>query len=321
VLNHGAQSDRGPCEAPAASGPRRIGTTWFPASRGSLARALDEVCVPPHDPEGAQREGLEARAGLHERRCLRLDGLAEAPQAARVPSPLGIVEGMKIESLDHVALWVRDRDRLADFLTAHLGMHVIDRTDAFTLVGSNARRGKLTLFAAEGERDPGALLRVALRVADLERALASLPPGLEVARPEPGVATFVGPERLGLGLVEAGGDAVEFDLDHVALLVRDRAAAQARLGELGFLAKGGRLAAGDSFVDLVEGDPDEPDRPLLNHLGLRVESAGEHIAEARARGLEIADVVDARNTYAVFVWGPERIKLEYVEHKASFSLV
>ena len=238
-----------------------------------------------------------------------------------MPSPLGIVEGMKIESLDHVALWVRDRDRLADFLTAHLGMHVIDRTDAFTLVGSNARRGKLTLFAAEGERDPGALLRVALRVADLERALASLPPGLEVARPEPGVATFVGPERLGLGLVEAGGDAVEFDIDHVALLVRDRAAVQASLGELGFLAKGGRLAAGDSFVDLVEGDPDEPDRPLLNHLGLRVESAGEHIAEARARGLEIADVVDARNTYAVFVWGPERIKLEYVEHKASFSLV
>ena len=34
----------------------------------------------------------------------------------------------------------------------------------------------------------------------------------------------------------------------------------------------------------------------------------------------IADVVDAANTYAVFVWGPERVKLEYVEHKPSFSL-
>jgi hypothetical protein len=30
--------------------------------------------------------------------------------------------------------------------------------------------------------------------------------------------------------------------------------------------------------------------------------------------------VDAANTYAVFVWGPDGIKLEYVEHKASFSL-
>jgi hypothetical protein len=52
-----------------------------------------------------------------------------------------------------------------------------------------------------------------------------------------------------------------------------------------------------------------------------VESADEHIKEAERRGLEIADVVDAANTYAVFVWGPDRIKLEYVEHKPSFSLV
>ena len=29
-------------------------------------------------------------------------------------------------------------------------MHVVDRTDAFTLVGSDARRGKLTLFARRG---------------------------------------------------------------------------------------------------------------------------------------------------------------------------
>jgi hypothetical protein len=51
-----------------------------------------------------------------------------------------------------------------------------------------------------------------------------------------------------------------------------------------------------------------------------VESAERHLEEARERGLEVADVVDAANTYAVFVWGPERIKLEYVEHKPTFSL-
>jgi len=56
------------------------------------------------------------------------------------------------ETLDHVALWVADRDPIADFLTERVGMHVVDRTDAFTLVGSDARRGKLTLFAAEGRR-------------------------------------------------------------------------------------------------------------------------------------------------------------------------
>ena len=51
-----------------------------------------------------------------------------------------------------------------------------------------------------------------------------------------------------------------------------------------------------------------------------VDSADQHIEEARELGIEIADIVDAANTYAVFVWGPERVKVEYVEHKPTFSL-
>ncbi len=89
---------------------------------------------------------------------------------------------MQIETLDHVALWVADRDALADFLTTYAGMHVIDRTEKFTLVGSDARRGKLTLFAEEGPREPGVLARVGLRVFDLDEALAALPPGTAVER-------------------------------------------------------------------------------------------------------------------------------------------
>ena len=77
---------------------------------------------------------------------------------------------MQIETVDHVALWVADRDALADFLTTYAGMHVIDRTEKFTLVGSDARRGKLTLFAEEGPREPGVLARVGLRVFDLDEA-------------------------------------------------------------------------------------------------------------------------------------------------------
>ena len=227
---------------------------------------------------------------------------------------------MRIETLDHVALWVGDRDALAGFLTTHAGMHVIDRTDAFTLVGSDARRGKLTLFAVEGDapRDAGVLARVGLRVFDLEEALAALPPGLAVERGE-GTATFDGPEGLGLALVEAP-DGVAYDLHDVAFRVPDPAATFAQLAELGFAVEDGALRAGDSLVLLEEGDPGETEAPLLNHLGLRVESADDHIREAEERGLEIADVVDAANTYAVFVWGPDRIKLEYVEHKPTFSL-
>jgi hypothetical protein len=37
--------------------------------------------------------------------------------------------------------------------------------------------------------------------------------------------------------------------------------------------------------------------------------------------MDLDRVVDAENTRAVFVWGPDRVKLEYVEHKPSFSLV
>src|SRR2546426_530364 len=112
-----------------------------------------------------------------------------------VRSPHGyVLVSMKIESLDHVALWVAGRDALADFMTRHVGMHVIERTDAFTIVGADARRGKLTLFAAEGDRHPGALKRVVLRVGDLRSALDELPPDLPVDRPNPRLAVFTAPE-------------------------------------------------------------------------------------------------------------------------------
>ncbi|MGH3022035.1 MAG: VOC family protein [Gaiellaceae bacterium] len=225
---------------------------------------------------------------------------------------------MKIETLDHVALWVADRDTLADFLTGHVGMHVIDRTDAFTLVGSDARRGKLTLFAAEGQRDPAVLERVGLRVFDLDEALAALPPGTSVERSD-GEAVVEAPEGLRLALVEVD-DGVAYDLHHVAFRVPDPEATFAQLAELGFDVEDGVLRAGDSLIVLERGEPSSSETPLLNHLGLRVESADDHIRGAESRGLEIADVVDGANTYAVFVWGPDRIKLEYVEHKPTFSL-
>ena len=81
-----------------------------------------------------------------------------------------------------------------------------------------------------------------------------------------------------------------------------------------------RVGVGGVFVECHQGEPGDPERPLLNHLAVLVESAEEHIAEARERGLEIDNIVDAANTYAVFVWGPERVKVEYVEHKPTFSL-
>jgi catechol 2,3-dioxygenase-like lactoylglutathione lyase family enzyme len=228
------------------------------------------------------------------------------------------------DTLDHVALWVADRDRIADFVTERLGMHVVDRTDKFTLVGSDARRGKLTLFAAEGPREQGALKHVALRVSSLSEALAELD-GTEVERPREGEAYFDVAEGLRLGVVEAPTE-VEYDLDHVALCSHAPEETAREYTRLGFspAAKGPagapRVEAGGAFVEFHQGEPGDPERPLLNHLAVKVDSVDEHIADARELGLEIADIVDAANTYAVFVWGPERVKVEYVEHKPSFSL-
>lgn len=227
---------------------------------------------------------------------------------------------MEPRALDHVALWVADRDALADFLCAHAGMHVVDRTDAFTLVGSDARRGKLTLFAAEGPREPGPLERVVLRVSDLERALDALPDGLEVER-EDGLATFQAPEGLGLGLVEVPGTDVEYDIDHVVLHVPDPARARDGLAALGLAPDGdGRLVVGDKHVVLAPGAGGSGERPLLNHIALLVDSGQDQLDEARDAGVEIAEVRDAANTFAFFVWGPDGIQLEYVEHKPEFSL-
>jgi catechol 2,3-dioxygenase-like lactoylglutathione lyase family enzyme len=232
---------------------------------------------------------------------------------------------MRPRTLDHVALWVAERDPIADFVTRHAGMHVIERTDKFTLVGADARRGKLTLFAAEGPRERGALKHVAFRVSDLRAAIGELPEHLELEQPRGGEVYFDVSEGLRLGLVE-GRTGVDYDLDHAALFSRDPTATARAYERLGFryappgASEQPRVEVGGAFVEFHPGDPGEPDEPLLNHLAVLVDSADEHISEAEELGVEIDDVVDAPNTYAVFLWGPERVRIEYVEHKPTFSL-
>src|ERR1043165_3963600 len=92
-------------------------------------------------------------------------------------------------------------------------MHRIAEEDNFTLVGTDARRGKLTLFDAEGPREQGAFDHVALRVSDLSAARRALPAGT----PE---VFEIGGDGLRLTFVEAPTD-VEYDLDHVVLSTAD----------------------------------------------------------------------------------------------------
>jgi catechol 2,3-dioxygenase-like lactoylglutathione lyase family enzyme len=221
-------------------------------------------------------------------------------------------------SLDHVALWVDRRQELADFLCDHLGMHVIEETDTFTLVGVDARLGKLTLFDAEGPRERGSLEQIGLRVGSIGAAVAGLPQTAGVRRSE-GWATLEAPNGLAIVLVERGG--IDFDLDHVVLRLPDREAALAGFEEMGFERRNGALAVADRELRIVEGESADGERPLLNHIALLVDSAGDVQREAERRGVEVDDVKDAPNTFAVFLRGPAGVRIEYVEHKPGFALV
>jgi len=216
------------------------------------------------------------------------------------------------KTLDHVAFWVDERAQIAAFLVRHLSMHVITEDEKFTLLGTNARRGKLTLFDAEGPRERGALKHVGLRVSDLEAARRSLPDDAgEIFDAGGGIA---------LTLVEADTD-VEYDLDHVALWSADPEASARDYERYGFAPAGpNRVEGGGAFVELHQGDPGDGERPLLNHLAVLVDSADSVIADANDQQIEVESVVDAENTYAAFLWGPERVRIEYVEHKPTFSL-
>src|SRR5215210_5205043 len=230
----------------------------------------------------------------------------------------GMTASFAPTSLDHVALWVDDREPLATFLCDHLGMHVIEQTDTFTLVGIDAKLGKLTLFDGEGPRQRGALERIVLRVADLAPALEAAP--FETTSQSDGVAAFEAPAGVPLGLVEAAGQ--DFDLDHVVLGLSDPEAATRELAAMGFERRDdGSVAVADRHVRVVRGSAADGDRPLLNHLALLVDDAHGVQDEAEGAGLEIDDVKDAKNTFAVFLRGPEGVRIEYVEHKPGFALV
>jgi catechol 2,3-dioxygenase-like lactoylglutathione lyase family enzyme len=197
-------------------------------------------------------------------------------------------------------------------------MHVIEETDTFTLVGIDAKLGKLTLFDADGPRQRGALERVVLRVEDLEAVLASLP--FATTAQSDGVAALEAPAGVPLGLVEARGE--NFDLDHVVLGLSDPESATREFVAMGFERRAdGSLAVGDRYVRVARGSAADGARPLLNHLALLVDDARGIQDEAKGAGLEIDDVKDAKNTFAVFLRGPEGVRIEYVEHKPGFALV
>jgi catechol 2,3-dioxygenase-like lactoylglutathione lyase family enzyme len=228
---------------------------------------------------------------------------------------------MKVKRLDHIALYMGDRDAAVGYLTTHLGFHVVDHTDRYTLVGAGSKLGKLTLFdAPQGMTpSPGEIERITIRVADPEAAAARLPAGAE---PSDGGYLFTGPEGLPLALIPGEGEFVDYDLGSLVLRSGSPEESARLFVEMGFAPgdKATTVKAGEYSMRLTGSAPDANGGGMLFHVGCLVDSAEDHRKEAEEQGLEVQDFVDGPNTLAVFVRGPEGVSVEYVEHKSTFSL-
>ena len=198
-------------------------------------------------------------------------------------------------------------------------MHVIEETDTFTLVGVDAKLGKLTLFDAEGPRTRGALERRG--PAGGRRGRGGGPPAQTRRCAAAGRPACSRP-RAGCRSSWSSRGGTDFDLDHVVLRLPDREAAlRSSSGWASSAATTGRWPWPTARCASWRRRPADGERPLLNHIALLVDSAEEVRREAEERGVEVDDVKDAPNTFAVFLRGPAGVRIEYVEHKPGFALV
>lgn len=216
--------------------------------------------------------------------------------------------GLRPTMLDHVALHAGDADVVAARVLAQLPFRVIEESDDFVLLGRDPKLGKLTLFHSDPGRQPGELRSIGIGI-----------PCAEVGR-----SVDVG-EHLVLDFVPTGVGG-EVEVVHLALLTPDPAASARAWLEFGFepAPKGWnevrRVRVGHQYVELWEGDPGRTDRPLLNHVGLLVESLDEVRRTVENRGGDVTREVDADQSRALFLRGPDGVQLEYIEHKPSFAL-
>lgn len=263
------------------------------------------------------RDRRRAPSRYRQRDVLRRSQAADPSAGFRPGEPMRVQQvrtGGDLLALDHVALTVADPAAIAAFLRDHVGMHELARTAGRVVVGAAGRTATLTLAAAAGPREPGALGRLVLRVADVERAVAALPAATQVQGDRIERADFRGPEGLGLGFTLVAGGGIDYDLDHVILRVGDPEQTRLVLAGLGFAPRGQSLHVADKSVMLTEA-PAATERPLLGHLAVRVDSLEAVAALARARDVETEGSAQ-EDSLAVVLPGPEQIRLRFVGRAA-----
>ncbi|MFP5364527.1 MAG: TetR family transcriptional regulator C-terminal domain-containing protein [Thermoleophilia bacterium] len=265
-------------------------------------------------------------AFAHARTAIRRLLAADPPRPASLASAAAEGDGMataaspalrraddtqsELLAIDHVALSVADPGAMEAFLCDFVGMQELARTGDGVLVGADPRAVKLRLLAAQGPREPAALARLALRVADPQAAAASLPAENEVQESAPDLVAFDGPEGLGLAFTSVAGGGIDRDVDHLVLRVADPDETRIALADVGFVERGTALLAGATRI-LLEELPAWSERPLLHQIAIRVRSTAAIAARARARGLEVVECERGAGVTLILP-GLEQIRLEFV---------
>ena len=226
--------------------------------------------------------------------------------------------GIETNSLDHVALWVSNREPLTDLLCERLGMHVIEQHRDFTLVGGDAREGKLTLFAAEGPREPGVLGRIGLRVPDVDAGGRAAPGPAGRARRR--ARLFDGPEGIPLALVPRPRrrPSSTSTISSCGSPTRSRRCR----GSRGSASSATETGCGWPTASVLRGAGAGRGRraPAEPHRAARRLRPGGLAGGARARDRGDRDQGHRQHASPSSCADPEQIVIEYVEHKPTFSL-
>jgi catechol 2,3-dioxygenase-like lactoylglutathione lyase family enzyme len=242
----------------------------------------------------------------------RLHGWRQSQQDAPMTIHRQSHTAVDLLGLDHVALALEDPEAMAAFLCEHVGMQELARGDGAIVVGAAGERGaRLELLQADGPREPGALARLVLRVSDLRRAAAALPEGTEVDDDDPEFVRFTAPEGLRIDFSWMIAGIVDYDLDDVVLHVSDSEDVRVALSEVGCVPRGDALHIGDKGITLEELSR-PTDRPMLDHIAVRVNSIEAVETQARARGLEVHEQ-SGGDAFSIVIPGPERLRLDFVE--------
>lgn len=215
-------------------------------------------------------------------------------------------------AFDHVALALADPEAMAAYLCEYVGMQELGRGEGSIAVGAAGPRGaRLDLLLADGPREPGPLSRLVLRVSDLRGAVAALPASTEVDDDDPEIVRFTGPEGLRLDFTWMIAGIIDYDLDDVVLKVADSEDVRVALAEVGCVPRGDALHIADKGITLEE-EPRPTDRPLLDHVAVRVNSIEAVEMQARARGVEVHER-SGEDSFSIVLPGPERLRFDFVE--------